>query len=101
MEKLPEKNLYRPYKLNEIAELEREMKALTFERILANNEECPEGLLPSGVDSKSYMRKYIEAKRQDDLLRSNKPPVQFCQRESSVEIEEITEEPVVAEQAPA
>lgn len=75
VEKLPEKNLYRPYKLNEIAELEREMKALTFERILANNEECPEGLLPSGVDSKTYMRKYIEAKRQDDLLRSNKPPI--------------------------
>ena len=33
----------------EIADLEREMKAVTFERLIANNEECPEGLLPRGA----------------------------------------------------
>ena len=75
VDKLEDRSLFRPYKLNEIAEIEREMKAFTFERILENNEECPEGLIPAGAtDSKSYMRKYIDAKRQDDLYRSSKPP---------------------------
>jgi hypothetical protein len=46
---MPENNLFRPYKINEIADLEREMKAVTFERLIANNEECPEGLLPRGA----------------------------------------------------
>ena len=98
---MKETNLFRPYKINEIADLEREMKAVTFERLLANNEDCPEGLLPTGVaDSKAYMRKYIDDKRADDLIKASKPqkqfytsPDEFYRRESSIQIEEIFDQP--------
>ena len=60
----------RPYKLNEIAKIDTEMKAITFKELLEKDEECPEGLKPKGADGKSYMRKFLEDKESGEIFNS-------------------------------
>jgi len=67
---MEEFNLMRPYKLNEIAKIDTEMKAITFKELLEKDEDCPEGLKPYGADGKSYMRKFLEDKESGEIFNS-------------------------------
>lgn len=59
---MKEFDVMRPYKLNEIADIEKEMKAITFKELVEKDQDCPEGLKPSDAEGKSYMKKFLEAK---------------------------------------
>ena len=42
------------------------MKAIMFEKLLANGESCPDGLKPSYVvDDQKYMRDYVKSAREE------------------------------------
>ena len=54
--------LFKPYKLNEISDIDKEMKIITFEKMLESGEYCPEGLRPSYIegDGRSFMEEYVK-----------------------------------------
>lgn len=64
--KRDEKDHIKPVRMLEIMEIDLEMKCIMFEKLLANNESCPEGLKPSYVtDDQKYMRDYIKSARNE------------------------------------
>lgn len=66
---MEEFNLMRPYKLNEIAEIEKEMKAIVFKECLEKDEDCPEALKPCDKEGKSYMKKFLEDMDKEGLIK--------------------------------
>lgn len=70
---MEEFNLMRPYKLNEIAEIEKEMKAITFKELIKEDQKCPEGLKPEFAEGQQYMKKFLEDKENEvELKRKEK-----------------------------
>lgn len=91
-------NLFRPYKMEEISDVDKEMKVITFEKLLSLDEPCPEGLRPHYITDggRGYMEDFVIAAKKE--LAARKPIVyptaEFEQPErTGIEIEEIYDEP--------
>ena len=68
---MKEFDVMRPYKLNEIAKIDRELKATTFKEMLEKGEDCPEGMKPIGTDGRQYMKKYLEDLDSGEIFNSS------------------------------
>lgn len=58
-------NRTKQYALNEVFAIEREMKVITFTKLLESGEECPEKMKPSDQDGTTYMKKFIEEAKKE------------------------------------